>query len=246
MSENAKGNKKDIALRKLKERVLTLSLPPGQPLDEVVLSEQCGLSRTPLREVLQRLAGEGYITLEANRGATVSSMDLATMRNFFQCAPLIYAAIARLATEQATPAQIDELKAIQHRFEKAVCKNVASDMSILNYRFHEQLGLMAASAYLAPSLGRLLIDHTRMSHRFYRMRNAASRSRIDKACAQHEAMIEAIEQHKPARTVELTIEHWELSRTELDKYVLPDSLPLNDIEDLADPQPRTSDNSQHV
>ena len=240
MSENAKGNKKENAWRELKERVLTLSLPPGQPLDEVALSEQYSLSRTPLREVLQRLAGEGYITLEANRGATVSSMDLATMRNFFQSAPLIYAAIARLATEQATPGQIDDLKAIQHRFEKAVSKNVATDMSMLNYRFHEQLGLMAASPYLAPSLGRLLIDHTRMSHRFYRIKKSAARSRIDMACAQHQEMIEAIEQHKPARTVELTIAHWELSRTELDKYVMPDSLPLNDIEDLTEPNTRTS------
>ena len=216
----------------MKQRVLTLDLPPGHPLDEVLLSEQYELSRTPLREVLQRVAGEGYINLEAHRSATVSSMDLVTMRSFFQSAPMIYAAIARLATEQATDVQITQLKQIQSRFSKSVQKDDASDMSMLNHQFHEHLGAMAETPYLTPSLGRLLVDHTRMSHRFYRTRHSSSRKRIDEACSQHDQMIQAIEDREPARTVELTIAHWELSRSEIDKYVLPDSLPMEGVEEF--------------
>jgi DNA-binding GntR family transcriptional regulator len=226
-----KLSKKEEVYKDLKQRVLTLDLPPGHPLDEALLSEQYELSRTPLREVLQRIAGEGYINLEAHRSATVSSMDLAVMRSFFQSAPMIYAAIARLATEQATSSQIAELKKIQTGFRKSVQKNLASDMSMLNHQFHEQLGVMANTPYLTPSLGRLLVDHTRMSHRFYRARQPSSRKRIDDACTQHDEMIQAIEEHAPAKTVELTIAHWELSRSEMDKYVMPDSLPMDGIED---------------
>jgi len=207
-------------------------LPPGQPLDEVLLSERYDLSRTPLREVLQRVAGEGYINLEAHRSATVSSMDMATMRTFFQCAPMIYAAVSRLATEQATPDQIVALKKIQSKFRKAVEKNVTADMSMLNHQFHEQLGVMADTPYLLPSLGRLLVDHTRMSHRFYRVRKSSSRKRIDEACRQHDEMIEAIDNREPARTVELTVAHWELSRSEIDKYVLPDSLAIDGVNEI--------------
>ena len=69
---------------------------------------------------------------------------------------------------------MDELKKIQRRFRQAMKENLTADMSIYNHRFHEQIGVMAASPYLAPSLGRLLIDHTRMSHRFYRIRKAGS------------------------------------------------------------------------
>jgi DNA-binding GntR family transcriptional regulator len=104
-------------------------------------------------------------------------------------------------------------------------------MSMLNHQFHEQLGIMAATPYLAPSLGRLLIDHTRMSHRFFRVLRAGSRKRIDEACNQHDEMIQAIEDRAPGKTVELTIAHWELSRSEMDKYVMPDSLPMNDLEE---------------
>lgn len=245
-----KPNRKEEACIDLKRRVLTLELPPGHVLDEVALSDQYQLSRTPLREVLQRLAGEGYLSLAANRGASVSSMDLATMRNFFQSAPLIYAAIARLATEQATPTQIVTLKKIQQRFAKSLDKRATADMSMLNHRFHEQLGLMADSPYLSPSLGRLLIDHTRMSHRFYRVATTPSQNvskrkakgastsnhRVVEASAQHDAMIVAIENRQPAVTVELTIAHWELSRSQMDRYVMPDALPMDGIDALAEQQ----------
>jgi len=220
-------SKKEDAINDLKMRVLSVELPPGTPLDEMQLSAQYGLSRTPLREVFQRLAGEGFVSLETNRGATVTSMDFATMRTFFQCAPMVYAAVARLATEQASQAQIDELKNIQQKFSKAFEKGDAQTMSVWNHRFHEQLGLMSASPYLTPSLGRLLIDHTRMSRRFYRTENKAAEARVSEACDQHDQMIEAIENRSPAVSVELTLQHWELSRNEIDKYVLPDPLPID-------------------
>jgi len=225
-------NKKEYAAAHLQKQVLTLALAPGAALDEAVLSERYGLSRTPLRDVFQRLAGEGYINLEANRGASVSSMDVDTMRAFFQCAPMIYAAVARLATEQATTAQISELKKIQQRFSQAVRKEAAGDMAMQNHRFHEQLGVMSASPYLQPSLGRLLIDHTRMSHRFYRTDRQTLSKRILEACNQHDQMIESIANRTPTLTVELTLQHWELSRYEIDKYVQPDPLPIDAI-DLA-------------
>lgn len=229
-----KVNRKDATAADIRRRVLTLDFPPGMPLDEVALANEYGLSRTPLREVLQRLAGEGYLAAEANRGASVTSMDMATMRSFFQSAPMIYAAVARLATEQATPSAIDELKRIQTKFRTSVSNKDTAEMSLQNHDFHAQLGAMANSPYLAPSLERLLIDHTRMSHRFYRIRQAPSIKRIELACEQHEAMIEAIEHRDPAKCVAETIDHWELSRAEIDKYVMPDALPIDDV--IAEPK----------
>lgn len=232
--KEGRQNKKELAAQHLQKQVLTLALAPGAALDEVLLSEQYGLSRTPLREVFHRLAGEGYVNLETNRGASVSSMDVETMRAFFQCAPMIYAAISRLATEQGTTAQIGELKTIQRRFSQSLRKNAAGDMAMHNHRFHEQLGIMSASPYLKPSLGRLLIDHTRMSHRFYNTNQSSSRQRVLEACEQHDQMIESISNRTPAITVDLTLQHWELSRNEIDKYVQPDPLPVDALETPAE------------
>ncbi len=217
--------KKDLCYDDLKHRVLTLDLAPGSDLDEATVSARYGLSRTPLREVFQRLAGEGYLDLEAHRGAGVSAMNLFAMRRFFQTAPVIYAAVSRLAAEQASPSQIKTLKEAQHRFLQAKTKGDAARTALANHRLHEVIGEMADNPYLKPSLGRLLIDHTRMSHTFYRARNADDGARIEKAATQHDQLIDAIENHQPELAVELTLDHWALSRDEIEKYVWPDPLP---------------------
>lgn len=224
--------KKSALFDALRAGILDLSLSPGSALDEAALCESYGVSRTPLREVLQRLSGEGYVTLEANRGAAVSSMDLDTMRNFFQTAPMIYAAVARLAAEGATPARIAALKDIQQGFREAVAASAPRDMAVLNHQFHETIGDMAGSPYLTPSLKRLLIDHTRMSQTFYAARDTVEQGQIATACDQHDAMIEAFEQRAPARAVELTLEHWALSRDRMERFARPDPLPLDPAGDM--------------
>ena len=228
---NLSPNRKQLAYDDLRARVLALKLSPGSSLDETALAEAYGLSRTPMREVLQRLAGEGYAHLEAHRGAIVSSMDLITMRSFFQTAPLIYCAVTRLAAENATADQVDGLRKLQERFRKAVNENAAQEMSMLNHEFHETIGRMSENAYLLPSLNRLLIDHTRMSHRFYRPRLAQGHQRVEQACAQHDNMIDAIEAGDGDGAAALSLEHWELSRGEIEKYVQPEPLPTEDVRD---------------
>ncbi len=74
-----------------------------------------------------------------------------------------------------------------------------------------------------------MIDHTRMSHRFCGPCDENAHSRIQQACEQRDAMIDAIERRAPADTVAQTIDHWELTRAEMDKYVMSDSLPIDGV-----------------
>lgn len=219
------STKKEACLSDLRSRVLALDLEPGATLDEVSLSEAYGLSRTPLREILQRLAGEGFISLEANKGAVVSAMDFAAMRQFFQTAPIVYCAISRLAAENASLAQLKSLKSAQFDFTKAKGSLDAGAMALANHRFHEITGEMSANPYLAPAMGRLLIDHTRMSQRFYRGVAPQDGVRIVQAAHQHDLLIDAIERRSPEEAVEITLDHWALSRDEIERYVWPDPLP---------------------
>ena len=97
----------------LKRQILTMELDPDADLDEASLSERYGLSRTPVRDIFRRLAGEGYIDIRENRGARVIPMNHSTLRNFFLVAPMIYAAIGRLAVQNFKPAQLSDLKQTQ-------------------------------------------------------------------------------------------------------------------------------------
>jgi len=222
-----KSNKKQLCYESLKHRVLTLDIEPGTVLDEMALSAEYEVSRTPLREVFQALSGEGYLSLEKNKSAKVSSMDFSSMRDFFQTAPLVYATVARLAAEKATSKQITEIKAIQKDFTEAVEKNDVAVMAMRNHAFHEKIGEMAGNSYLSPSLNRLLIDHTRMSQMFFRPKNTTEEKIVGKARHQHDLMIDALENNNPAEIVELTLKHWELSRDRMEQFVRPDPLPMD-------------------
>lgn len=218
---------KDHCLADLKRRILSTELEPGAALDEVRLAEHYGISRTPMREVLQRLAGAGYAVVEEHRGAKVASMDISTMRTFFQTAPLIYANIARLAAENRTERQIEMLKEAQSDFTRANAEQDPGAASLANHRFHEVIGEMAQNPYLMAALGRMLIDHTRLSQTFYRPASAQEAVLVRKAQDQHDAMISAIEAREAALVTDLTLQHWDLSKDRMERFVRPDPLPLN-------------------
>ena len=218
---------KESCLADLKRRILELDLPPGAPVEEASLTARYGMSRTPLREVLQRLAGAGFITIEDNRGAKVASMDITTMRSFFQTAPMVYANIGRLAAENRTDPQLKALEEAQAAFRKATTAADAHGAALANHRFHLIIGGMAHNPYLLAALERLLVDHTRLGQTFYRPASDAEATLVGRALDQHDAMITAIAARQPEEMADLTLEHWSLSRDRVERFVRPDPLPLD-------------------
>lgn len=212
---------KDDVLSTLRRQILTMELEPGQPLDEAWLTRIFGLSRTPLREVLRQLSGEGYTQIHENRGAFVSPMDHKSMRNFFLTAPMIYAAISRLAARSSPPFQIDALAQIQRDFKDAVERQDVDGMVYFNDRFHYQTGVIAGNPYLMPSLQRLLIDHARIGQIFWQQKGDARDERITTASAHHDRFIDVFAAGDEEEAVRLTLEHWELSRHYMDDYIHP-------------------------
>ncbi|AIC30964.1 MULTISPECIES: GntR family transcriptional regulator [Rhizobium] len=208
----------------LKRQILTMELDPDADLDEASLSERYGLSRTPVRDIFRRLAGEGYIDIRENRGARVIPMNHSTLRNFFLVAPMIYAAIGRLAVQNFKPAQLSDLKQTQERFRAASQKTDALAMVLENNRFHEIFGEMSGNVYMQPSLGRLLIDHARIGHTFFRPRNEDMRRRLQLAVDHHDGFIAALGAHDEDAVVDLVFEHWELSRENMEMFIAPQGL----------------------
>ncbi|GCA49422.1 HTH-type transcriptional regulator McbR [Sinorhizobium sp. KGO-5] len=208
----------------LKSQILTMELDPDESLDETLIGERYGLSRTPVRDVFRRLAGDGYLDIQENRRARVISMNHHTLRHFFLGAPMIYAAIGRLAVQNFKPRQLTELKDAQERFRTASASGDAQFMVLENNRFHEIIGEMSGNFYLRPSLGRLLIDHARIGHTFFRPRNDDMRRRLQMAVEHHDSFIAAIAAKDEEAVVGLVLEHWELSRENMEMFIAPEGL----------------------
>ena len=220
------SDRKDFFLNDLKRRILTLDLAPGSPLDEVVLSQEYNVSRTPARDVFRQLAGEGYLLIRSNRGAQVSPMNHKTLRDFFLTAPMIYSATSRLAAINATSQQVTELETTQQQFMEAMKEGQADLMVFYNDAFHSQIGDMADNVYLTPSLRRLLIDHARIGHTFYRPVDDDSQQDMDTASHHHDEMIDAFRNNDEDRSARLAAQHWELSRKSIERFITPESLDI--------------------
>ncbi|MCE2517142.1 MAG: GntR family transcriptional regulator [Alphaproteobacteria bacterium] len=212
---------KDDVLTELRRQILTMELAPGEPLDETGLGQVFGLSRTPMREVLRQLSGEGYTLIRVNKGGIVSPMDPIAMRNFFLSAPMIYSAISRLAAQCATRPQIDELADIQIKFKAEVAAQSVDGMVYYNDRFHHQIGVMSGNPYLMPSLQRLLIDHARIGQTFWKPTSDDRASNVPTASQHHDEFIEVFAAGDEDAAVRLTLEHWELSRHYMDLFIHP-------------------------
>ncbi|ABA81463.2 FCD domain-containing protein [Rhodobacter sphaeroides] len=217
-------SRKTLCIEDLRQRILTQALEPGSYLDETDLAESYGISRPPLREILRQMAGEGYLVLHENRGAQVAPMTYKTMRNFFLAAPMIYAAVSRLAAENARPDQIALLKETQAAFRDAIRRGNPADRALMNERFHSIIGEMADNEYLTPSLRRLLIDHTRIGMTFYSPRFPGMTDVQSVAADQHDLFIERIEAGDADGAADLAVAHWELSRAQIESFVTPESI----------------------
>src|SRR5579859_7946430 len=66
----------DKAYGQIEEMIVTLQLPPGTVLSELVLADRLGIGRTPIREALQRLSRDGIVNILPRRGVLVSEIDL--------------------------------------------------------------------------------------------------------------------------------------------------------------------------
>lgn len=219
-------SRKAICIEDLRRRILTQALAPGSYLDETEIAEAYAISRPPLREILRQLAGEGYVVLHRNRGAQIAPMTHKTMRNFFIAAPMIYAAVARLAASHATPQQIMRLKDTQRLFRAAIRDGDATESALMNERFHALIGEMADNEFLTPSLRRLLIDHTRIGMTFYSPRNLTLAEQRGVAADQHDRFIALIEAGDADGAADLAIAHWELSRAEIESFVTPQGMQI--------------------
>ena len=229
MTDKAK-QRKALCYEALKRDILTLALRPGADLDEVRLTAQYSLSRTPLREVLRQLAGEGYCELRENRGARVAEMHHSTLHEFFIAAPMIYGAVLSLAACNAQPDQIEQLISAQASFKQALLSGSSTERALANNRFHEITGHMAHNKFLLPSFKRLLIDHARISMTFYADQTALQPQESDSPQAQadhhHDLIIQAIQDRNGTDAAQLATEHWNLSRDQIARFVMPTSLDL--------------------
>lgn len=134
-------------------------MPPGTVLSEVDLAERLSVSRTPLREAIQRLAREGLVDTAYNRGATVSAISLDDVVKLFQMREALETYAARLCARRADRAPFEELRVEFKKSQEEMRKGKVSDDYAGYYdliaRFDAAIDDGADNPYLTSTLGSL-------------------------------------------------------------------------------------------
>jgi DNA-binding GntR family transcriptional regulator len=206
----------------VREDIIGLRLPPGADLDEASLEERFGVSRTPVREALIRLASDGLIVLLPNRGARVTHIDIGDVPQLFEALELCQRATIRWASVRRTGHDITELREMNQEFLAAARNGDSDRMGEANKEFHMVVGRACGNKYFESLYSSLLAVSLRLARTAfaYAPRSGeAHEGYYMEVVRQHEAMIEAIASKDAEEADALARIHTDLFRDRIKRYL---------------------------
>lgn len=178
----------DLAYQRLFESIENGRLKPGARLRELELSAWLGASRTPIREALGRLEGEGLIARDPSRGMVVAELDPGMVAELYVMREVLEGTAAGLAARHASDAEIDTLREIAGRDREI--GGDAARRARANRLFHEAMFRSAHNRFLLRAVNAL-----RQSMVLLGQTTLAVAGRAESARAEHEAIVAAIARH---------------------------------------------------
>ncbi len=197
----------------LRRSIISMELKPGADLDEKSLVAMFGVSRTPVREALIRLAAEGLVDIRLNRGASVANLDLQVLQSIFEAGDLIEKAIMRLACLRRTPEDLRDVEHIMHEFEADMARKDIPAMVESNSRFHLRIAEASGNKYFLDCYRRILADHERIAQIWYAHNIVLTTGSANSTIAQqHREILEALENRDAEHGEALSKQHADLCK----------------------------------
>jgi DNA-binding GntR family transcriptional regulator len=186
------------AYDQIRAAILNCSLAPGQQIAQAQLVEQFGLSLTPVREALQRLAHEGLVQPYPRFGYVVSPVSESAVRDLYEVRMILETAAVRLAVQRASEHELANL--LEAARFKYIFKDREEYSRFLerNAAFHLAIARLAGNARLVESLSGVLDELTRNFHLGLDLRDSAAEME-----SEHLALAEALLARDGARAEQI-------------------------------------------
>ncbi|OZI71139.1 GntR family transcriptional regulator [Bordetella genomosp. 12] len=187
---------------RLRDMIRAQVLASGQWIDELRLTEQLGISRTPLREALKVLANEGLVRLEPRRGSFVNELALADLEQIFPLMAMLEGRCAYEAAQKATPDDLQALAPLHDNLREQAAAGRMNDYYDTNYRIHIKVQSLADNRWLSD-----MVDKLRKVVGLFRHKSLALPGRLQESCAEHLAIYAALLARDPEGAEALTRKH---------------------------------------
>jgi len=146
----------------LRDRLVTLEIPPGAPIDEDALTRELGVGRTPVREAVRRLALEGLVLVYPRRGTFASAINITSLSDISEVRTVLEAHAAARAATLADAADVAEARALEAELDALAAAQ--APMMELDARIHRFVHRCCRNPYLAQDLDRYLNMSLRIWH----------------------------------------------------------------------------------
>ena len=150
------------AYMELRDRIVTLRLPPGTVLREDELMTELGIGRTPLREAVKRLALENLVAVQPRRGTSVSAVESADIQNITEVRAELEGYAAELAALRLDPETRASAETLLHDLEALDGPADQDVLMRLDERIHRFIWEAAQNPYLAQTLERYFTHSLRI------------------------------------------------------------------------------------
>jgi DNA-binding GntR family transcriptional regulator len=137
----------DRAYHQIKERIITVKMPPGSIIHEARLMEELKLGRTPIREALKRLQTESLVVVAPRRGLFVADITITDLQQIFEVRVEIECLCARLAAQRFTSEHLAEMRSLVAEYQ-ACDKDDKRLVLELDRRMHSLLALATGNKFL--------------------------------------------------------------------------------------------------
>ena len=184
---------------------------PGERLNESDLSKDLGVSRTPLREALNRLVAEGYLAFRPGQGFFCRGLSPSEVFDLYDARVAIEAAAARLSCTRATPEEIEPIRAFIAAFESDLETCIIDELVAFDEAFHMRLAALSQNAELQR-----ILSNINGRIRFVRCIYMENRKIKN---AEHLAILDLIESGDAAAADQLVRKHIERRREEINAAV---------------------------
>jgi DNA-binding GntR family transcriptional regulator len=174
----------------LRERIATKQLQPGDRIDEQVLTKEFGISRTPLREALKVLQGEGLVVLVPRRGCIVAELSERDLDDIYAIVALLESRCAAAVAASANERDIKRLQLLTERHQQAAASGVLKRITETNTALHGAMQEIAGNRWQTD----ILTDLRRVL-KLARGLTISLPGRLEQSVAEHRDLLIAIQNH---------------------------------------------------
>lgn len=197
------------AYRSIRQWIIEFKLRPEERLNELHLAKKLGLSRTPVREALNRLASEGFLVFVPNRGFFCRSLDIADLVGVFEMRSVLERGAFELACKRAPEARIAALDRFWAGAQRNYRQRDTDEMLGLDEAFHRRLAELSGNREIVRGLA--AIDARIRFVRRIAIERGPQQLRV---IEEHSALVSALAARNAARGTRILAGHISLSVAE--------------------------------